>query len=186
MKKLAAILAFVLVLLTFTACGSAAYEKPMKNLMNAIINNDPEKYCAAFVDPFYEEYLKDQNKDLDDMDDIVKEYKSQVKEISKQFKDSYGDNIKVKYEIDRVRKFTKEDVTFLGEYLDEKFDYDAKAVKDVVVITGYTRITGDEASEKEPFEEVMIKVNGKWYISFELGSLSAVKSAIESGSGIND
>ena len=42
MKKLAAILAFVLVLLTFTACGSAGYEKVIKAPYEAIIEGDAE------------------------------------------------------------------------------------------------------------------------------------------------
>ena len=42
MKKLSAILAFVLVLLTFTACGSAGYEKTIENYYKAILKEDAE------------------------------------------------------------------------------------------------------------------------------------------------
>ena len=185
MKKLSAILALVLVLLTFTACG-AGYEKPMKNADKAIINADHEKYVKTFLDPFYAEYLMDKDDDLEDEDDIVKNYKDTVKEISKSMSKTYGDHIKVSYEIENVRKFTKEDIKFLGEYMDDKYDYEKGSVSNIVVVSGYKRTTGDDASEKDYFEEVMIKVKGKWYNSLIFSSLDSVKSAIIEGSGMND
>lgn len=178
MKKLSLILALVLVMLTFASCG-ASYEAPLKNYFSAIQNENPEKMYKATFDPFYAEYILDQ-RDLDDdeTDELVDECKDMVKETYDSLEDKYGKNIKITYKVENVRKFKKADVTYLGQYLEDEYDYDAKKVKDVVVLTVKSRVIGDEDNEAETSDVVLIKVSGKWYYSQIFSSLSSVKEAI--------
>ncbi len=178
MKKLSLILALVLVMLTFASCG-AAYEAPVKNYFAAIQNENPEKMYKAVYDPFYIEYaLEQQDLDDDETDELVDGCKDMVKEAYDRLEDNYGKNIKITYKVEDIRKFTRNDVAYLGEYLEDKYDYDAEKVKDVVVLTVNSRVIGDEDNEAETSEVVVLKVSGKWYYSQILSSLSGVKEAI--------
>lgn len=179
MKKLSLILAFVLVMLSLASCGSAGYEAPVKNYFSAIQNENPEKMYKAVYDPFYIEYaLEERDLDEDETDELLDECKDMVKDAYERLEDNYGKNIKITYKLEDVRKFTKADVNYLGTYLEDEYDYDAKKVQDVVVITATSRVIGEEDNEAETAEAVVIKVSGKWYYSQIFSGLSDVKSAI--------
>ncbi len=179
MKKISLILALVLVMLTLAACGSASYEAPVKNYFNAIQNENAEKFYRAVYDPFFIEYSLERN-DLDDdeTDELIDMCKDTVKESLDSLEDKYGKNIKITYKLENVRKFTKEDVAFLAEYLDKNFDYDAEQVQDAVVLTVKTRAIGEKDNEASTTEAVVLKVSGKWYYNRIFSGLKAVKEAI--------
>ena len=191
MKKLSAILAFVLVLLTFTACGSAGYEKTIENYYKAIVNEDAQKFMDLYANDDYIDYLikdskKDEDKenDLDDEDDVLDIYEDRVKARLKNYEDEkegegLGKNIKYDVEVSSVRKFHKDDVAALAEYLDDK-GYEKETVQDVVYVSYTCRLTGDEGSYRENRGSIVLKVSGKWYLTTALsGTDSVLKGIIE-------
>jgi hypothetical protein len=71
MKIISLILALLFTMLTFTACGSASYETPVKNYFDAIENENAEKFYRATYDPFFIEYtLEKQDLDDDETDEL--------------------------------------------------------------------------------------------------------------------
>ena len=177
MKKLALVLASILIMLSLASCAGAGYEAPIKNYFKAIQNENPEKMYNAIFDPFYAEYKLDEM-DEDDTDELLDECKDAVKAAYDELEEEYGKNIKITYKVENVRKFTKSDVTYLGEYLEENYDYEAKKVQDVAVLTVQSRVIGDEDNEADTADVVVIKVSGKWYYSQIFSSLDGVKRAI--------
>ncbi|MBQ4151271.1 MAG: hypothetical protein IJC81_05670 [Clostridia bacterium] len=202
MKKLSAILAFVLVLLTFTACGSAGYEKVIKAQYDAILEGDADAYMACFANEAYVEYLIDEfeEDELEDEKDVQKKYKESVKdsleywEDDKIKRDDYeydglglGKNIKVDIEVLDTVTFEKDDIALFAEYLEEKYDYDKETVQDVVVVNYILRRTGEDGYDRTEVSKVVIKIDGTWYISEDFSSIpaylvpTAVMDAIVSG-----
>ena len=196
MKKLAAILAFVLVLLTFTACGSAGYEKVIKAQYEAIIEGDAEAYMACFANEEYVEYLIDMDKD-DDLDkekDVLKMYKDSIKDTLEYWEEDkikedgwessglgLGKGIKVDIEVTDVIEFNKDDIALFAKYFDEKYGFGKDTVQDVVIVEYIRRLTGEEGYRRSSLSDVLVKIDGTWYISEDLSNAENIFEAMMDG-----
>jgi superfamily II DNA or RNA helicase len=103
-------------------------------------------YTKAFPD-FYNDKV-----DLDD-DDMDKLHDS--------LEDSYGKNIKIKYEVTKKENIKKDDLKKVQEYIEKVYDEDVKVTAGKEVKVKAT-IKGKDDSDTDTQKMYVYKINGKW------------------------
>lgn len=144
----------VIAILIFALCklGGKGYEKPIRNLMDGMIESDSEKMLSAFPDNFVDEMV----------DESGLGKKQFYKTLDTYLSYSMEDYDKATYKITDAERLDKDDVK---DYEDDYQEY----FEDSKVTDGYlVEVTAKYDGEKESEEFEVYKVDGKWTISINL------------------
>lgn len=76
-----------------------------------------------------------------------------------------GENIKFTYEITNTEKYDKDKLSELQEHIKKVYKEDVK-VKEAYELKLKTTITGNDSSETEDEQLLVLKIDGKWYLLF--------------------
>ncbi|MBQ4151270.1 MAG: zinc-ribbon domain-containing protein [Clostridia bacterium] len=159
--------------------GGNVYEKTIEKYLNAQYNNDGAALKEVVCDEFFYEFLTRKEKEgkpglgLDE--DYVDFAFRKVAGVGP--KENYKNSVSTDY----VTTFEDKEIEEIAEWLESyevgegeskskvKYDYDPEAIDDVVIF----EYRLDSVSHKDGYsknindfgEEVLIKVNGKWYVS---------------------
>ena len=185
MKKLALILALALVALSFAACADKGYEEIIENYYLALNDEDGDAAILLYDEYFLEYACKEADIDFDeDLDDYAKIIEDTLKAYNDRIDEEYDEDIdglnEIKYVIDDVTFYEDEDdFEAIVDYLDDMFDYDAKAIEKIALLEIEEIYVGDEDEENEDVEVTLLKIDGNWYICPVLGSKDVIDSAID-------
>lgn len=164
--------------------GGNAYEKTVEKYLNATYNNDGEALKEVVCDEFLYEIITRKNKEGKPGLELDEEY---VDFAFRAIADAAPkQNYKVNVSTDHVTTFEDKEIEEIAEWLEEyeegegeykveiSYGYDPEAIDDVVVfeyrIDSITRKDGYSKNIDSFGEKVLIKVNGKWYVSPLLSS----------------
>lgn len=158
-----AVVVIVAAVLIGKAIFGKGYEKPLKTLIKGVEEQDGEMILSAFSEKTIdamEEQSGMKKSELEDMMEEEFEYMFTDEDID-------GDDIEIKYEVEKVKKLDKDDIKDIEDELKDYYDIkeDISAARELdVVLTTY--IDGDEEDE-EDVELIVIKVDGKWYLDID-------------------
>ena len=161
---LIAVIAVVVIILAVvlgkTVFGKG-YEKPIKNLIKGVEEQDGEMILSAFSDETIEALEDEMGVDRKDLEDMMEE------EFEYMFSDEeYEDeDLEFKYKIEDNEKLDKDDIKDIKDELKDYYNIreDIKAARELdVTLTVY--VDGEEEDDSEETLTV-IKVDGKWYLS---------------------
>ncbi len=148
-----AVIAAAIILLGSGVLGGG-YKKPIKTMMDGMIEGDSKKMLSAFPKEMTD-YYKSLFKAMGYSD---KEFYS---ELDEEFDDDEYRNLK--YTIGKATKLDKDDIEDYEEYFQETYDEDVK------VTGGYSvEVTVKIDGEKDTEEIEVYKVNGEWTMSVDL------------------
>ena len=127
-----------------------AYEQPVKNVVEGLVEANSEKFLKAFPD-----YISDQMKTM-----FTEEY---LKATVSKAEEEYGANIKMTYKVLDKNDISEEDLREMEEEVKESFG------KEIRITKGYklgVEITtkGDKAEDKEEDVFKVYEIDGKWYM----------------------
>ncbi|MBC5688771.1 zinc ribbon domain-containing protein [Mediterraneibacter sp. NSJ-55] len=137
------------------------YEKPIKNLIKGVEEQDGEIILSAFSENTIEAMEDQSGYDKKDLEDMMEE------EFEYMFsgEDWEDADLEFKYEIEDSKKLDKDDIKDIEDELKDYWDIreDISAARELdVTMTVY--VDGDEEDDNDATIEV-IKVDGKWYIN---------------------
>ncbi|MBO5460579.1 MAG: zinc ribbon domain-containing protein [Ruminococcus sp.] len=148
------IIAVIVIVLVKTLFFSNNYEKPIKNFMKAVEEQDTDLLLSVFPDEIYEYMEEETGMDEEEVEEYM-EYS--VESMA----DYYLGDIKIKYEIDDVRDLSKGEI----QDIEDEF-YDIMDIKDGKSVEIETKVYVDgEKVEDEDITLEVIKVGGKWYLN---------------------
>jgi RNA polymerase subunit RPABC4/transcription elongation factor Spt4 len=138
--------AVVILIAIIASILSGGWKKPINNYFKGMEKGNLKTYTKAFPD-FYNDKV-----DLDD-DDMDKLHDS--------LEDSYGKNIKIKYEVTKKENIKKDDLKKVQEYIEKVYDEDVKVTAGKEVKVKAT-IKGKDDSDTDTQKMYVYKINGKW------------------------
>lgn len=147
----------VLIVLLSVLLGGAK-TKPIDKVMKGIVKADAEIFLKAFPKD-YIEYAEDE---YDDFEDDLEETLEWVSEI---LEDDLGDNIKFKYEVIKEKELSKNKLDDLKDELNEDYGLSRRDITEAWEIKIDVTFSGSDDDDDTKFELIVIKYNGKWYIS---------------------
>lgn len=137
--------------------------KAQKAYYNALVSGDGETMYKYDIDQYE---LKDVQNGLgvESEDEVIKIYKESFEQYPEMFAENLGDNLKVGIYVADVHKYSKADTKKLDEHLVKYCDYNEGALQDIRVMDVLVTITGDKKDQRNYMEEVVAKIDGKWYV----------------------
>ena len=138
--------AVVVLIAIIASILSGGWKKPINNYFKGMEKGNLKTYTKAFPD-FYNDKV-----DLDD-DDMDK--------LHDNLEDSYGKNIKIKYEVTKKENIKKDDLKKVQEYIEKVYDEDVKVTAGKEVKVKAT-IKGKDDSDTDTQKMYVYKINGKW------------------------
>lgn len=169
--KVTAILAMLIMsMVVLTGCGNddkknqnkdgideSNMTAPIEYALKGLNNADGDAYLKALPALLVKEFDKD---DIKDMEESLNEYKDNRIE-------TYGEDVKITYEITEKKKMEEEDITEIVDYL--KKSYEDASKEELDITEGYDcqvnfKIEGSEDSTTKTKSVSIYKISGKWYI----------------------
>ena len=162
LKKYYKLLAILLLLvLILSGCGTKKeenkikdevtidvdYEFPIVNWINGIKYGNLEQYKKAFPEFYLEE------KDIDE---------KEMEKMAEALEDTYGRNIKIKYEIIKEDNISKDDLEKVREYIEKVYDEKNIKISEGKEIKLSITIKGDVDTDVNSYEISLYKINGEW------------------------
>lgn len=160
LKIIAVLIAMVFCMTMLTGCGKdlkddkkgnngvAAYEEPVKNLVEGLAEANSEKFLNAFPS-FISDYVKDIFTD---------EYMKTVLDSSKE---TYGDNLTMSYKVTKTEEISEEDIKSEQEEVKETYGKDATITKGYKLTVEVTT-KGTEKEDTDSDEYEVYEIDGKW------------------------
>jgi hypothetical protein len=115
--------------------------------------------------------------------DINSDKKDYAEDISEGSKEYYGDNYKVKFKVEKSKKFTKKMLEKLADGIENSYDIDAKKVKAAYRADVKVDVSGKDGFSWSEDTVTIVKIGGSWYVV--LGSSTAMVVAAITNSFIN-
>lgn len=158
-KGIIAIAAVVVgIIIISSISSSAGYKGTVKKVINAFEKNDVEKLCSyASGLNYYDE---------DEIDEYEENFEDRISDRLDDYEDEVGDNIKIKYEITKVKDIEdRKKEKFLEEF--EDFDGYPKKIGDIKEIQMKLTVKGSDDEETYKVKDFyVIKENGKWKVLY--------------------
>lgn len=170
------VLLIVIIIWSLVSCGvfKPGYEKAFSNYCKAMQEGDGKLLYNTTVDPYIlEGMLEGERSDYDEEQDVIDEYTDRAESQRDALEDEYGEHLKITYKIRKTTEYTQSEIEDIAAYLEERYDYDASDVQDVVTLRVRMTIEGEDDRESDTTEVAMMKVRGKWYVASQSGRLSA-------------
>lgn len=181
------VIAIIIVALIIVKTGvfKSPAEKAMLKYLDAFYTQDEggETVYKLSVDPYELENAIDyEYNDIDDEEDMIETFTDSADDRLDWLEDDCGEKRKLDVEIEVDKKYEKKDVEDVAEYLEDKCDYPAGALQDIVVLKVKGDVVGDEGDynvKDYQKEYVVSKVDGNWYVGSvgEWGEGSSVYGA---------
>ena len=153
---IAGAVALLIILLAIFGVFEAGSVKALKKAQKAYLNANGKAYVDVMVSPY-------QETDKDELKEKAEEYKESFQEAKDARKD---DKIKISYSGHKVtKKYKKNEVKKIAEYLSDNFKYDTDEYKlqAVQIVKFKVSTTEDGDKDTDTVKAVMMKVKGKWY-----------------------
>ena len=99
-----------------------------------------------------------------DKKDVNSEKESLAKEVSKSTKETYGDNVKYSYKVEKSKKFTKKMLEGLADGIENVYDIDSSKVKAAYIADIKVDVSGKDAFSWYETTVIVAKINGGWYV----------------------
>lgn len=162
LKIIALLVAMVICMSMLTGCeigskknekegsGVAAYEEPVKNLVEGLSEANSEKFLSAFP-TFISDYVKDIFTD---------EYMKTVLESSKE---TYGDNLSMTYKVTKTEEISADDLKSKQEDVKETYGNDVTITKGYKLSIDVTT-KGNDKEDTDSDDYEVFEIDGKWCI----------------------
>lgn len=155
----AAVAAIALIVVLCVVLFANPYKSAIQNYYAAEYGNFQKMESLAPAE--YWEYVEDQSGyDIDDMIEMAEDsYKDS------DYEDKYGEKVSVTVDVIKEISLPKGQVEKIAEYLDDKYDIDAKKVTAVKKVYYDLTIKSDVyASYAKETYTYVIQISGKWYV----------------------
>ena len=185
MKKLFALLLAVVMTLSLCACGGGKPEEAAEKFAKAMIENDVKAlygmWCynaEKLMKESVEEYAEDEDEmfemfeyvygaEIESWDDL---YDAMQESTEEDLIDTYGEDYKIKVEIDDEDKMDEGDIDDVKDALEDDYeDYidedKLDKVKKGYIYTVIVTIEGEEDEQEFEYEVSVIKYDGEWKIA---------------------
>ena len=161
-KKIAIIagaVAAVVILLAIFGVFTPGSVKALKKMHKGYLNANAKAVWAVSVTPYSDEWEMDK----EEKKEAIEEAQEELKEDKQDRKD---DKIKISYKNYKVsKKYKKNDVKKIAEYMEENMGYDMDEYKlQAVQVVKYSYVRKEDGDkDTDTTKTVMMKVKGKWY-----------------------
>lgn len=154
------LIAVFAIIISLVAFRTPAYEKPVKNLFDAMEKGNYNKFINCFPDYMQEAYEDEADYYDEDAEDLMDN-------LIDEFEDEYGNNIKISYKITDKDKMDNGDLSDLEDEIDSNYD------ENVNIKAGYkleidATIEGSDDEDTNSEDITVIKIGSKWYIAEDL------------------
>ena len=159
---------------------------------------DPFKWFGrkAALDKFFKVYYLGQEADPEDMypeevleffedNDIpfIDDWSDYLENIREGTKDNYGKDVKITYEVTDEKEVDEDDLEEIAEKLEDRYGLDADSVQEGYEIEFEYTIEGSKDEyEMEDLMTIMLKIDGKWYVTNAWGDTDVYFVGAEPGS----
>lgn len=99
-----------------------------------------------------------------DKKDITSDKKDYAEDVSKENKDTYGDNVKYTFKVVKSKRFTKDMKEGLADGIENYYDIDAKKVKAAYSVQIEYDVSGKEAFDWGETMVTVAKIGNSWYV----------------------
>lgn len=96
--------------------------------------------------------------------DITSDKKDYAEDISESAKEYYGDNFKVKFKVEKSKRFTKKMLERLADGIENSYDIDSKKVKAAYRADVKLDVSGKDGFSWTEDTVTVVKIGTKWYV----------------------
>ncbi len=156
------ILVLVVLLIVFSLLGngSSSPEGAVENYLNARILGDSDAIVNNCPDDYWDFLRKDEKMSKDALDERINEWGSSR---SKSSKASYGNNIKIDFEILEEKDLAKARLKAIEKEFSYRYDMKVD-VSDAQIVTVEYTVKGSENRERNTTTLCVAEIDGAWYV----------------------
>ena len=150
-----------------SVAGGKPYEKAIDNYFDVFFSGELEKIKSLAPEAYWE-YMEDEY-DLD-IDDYIEDMEDEMEEFLEEMEDEFGKKAKVTYKITDADRLDEDDLKDLKKTMKDDYDISKKSVTDAYEIELEVTIKGEDDEDDTEMEVIVVKIDGKWYMTDEHGS----------------
>lgn len=137
--------------------------KAQNKYYNALISGDGKAMYELDIDA-YELKGALEGFGVGEEEALIDMYVEGFKQYPAMFEENLGADIKTDIYVAEIHKFSKDELAKFSEHLVKYCGYSEGALQDMVIIDALVTLKGEEADQRQYLEEVIAKVDGKWYV----------------------
>lgn len=162
----AAVVVIVVLIVALTAGGG--YKSAINNYIDVMIKGKVDKIEKLAPKEYWEYYEDEYDMDLKDIEDAAEEMADVIIDA---LEESYGDNVKVSYNITKEDKLTDKELNEIREGANSKYDLARKSITEGYEVDADLTIKGADDEMTSEGSAYIVKINGGWYLTDSNGNL---------------